>query len=90
MNSSIVNFSEKPCQPARFFYFFVHLIALEYRNASNAYSTTTIAAVQIRSEITPSAYNTGPSPKKVTSKRRMMKKAWMRNFIIYLHKYVLL
>jgi hypothetical protein len=60
---------------ARFFYFlFIHLIVLEYKNTSIAYSKMTIAAVQIRSWITPSAYRTGPSPKKVTSKMRMIKK----------------
>ncbi|MEH7011819.1 c-type cytochrome [Neobacillus niacini] len=67
---------------AWFFYFlFIHFSALEYKNPSKAYSTTTTAAVQIRSCITPSAYKTGPSPNKVTSKRRMIKKAWTRNFI---------
>lgn len=60
---------------ARFFYFlFIHFSALEYKNPSKAYSKTTTAVVQIRSCITPSAYKTGPSPNKVTSKRRMIKK----------------
>jgi hypothetical protein len=41
---------------------------------------TTTAAVQSRSRKTPSAYSTGPSPKKVTSKMRMIKKACTKNF----------